>query len=613
MPELVVVEGWTVEACRKRAAAQLRVPEGSLSVKVLRKARKGFFTSTPYKVKAIYEPSKPGGDGAEVASEAGEGRDEPVSESAFVEKLNFHARTVLGEVEQMEVLRQSRESEIFEEIVNSYDSLSEDIRKEVLEVSKLLSGNTADRLREKLARDGGFDMRVSDDEMQVLLDISPPEGIGRPVTSAAILKALEEEGVTEGIDHVTLQRALDEVAELGQPVSGVVVAAGTPAEDGDDGVVDYVVTPCTPEQNPRGGRDGGCRVPVAMVKKGEVLARLVPPTPDMPGVTVRGRELEGRPGSDPECPPGENVEFDPETNEYRALTAGVLEVVKGRLQVSANYLVQGDVDASVGNIDFDGRVTVTGSVRNGLRLRATGDIEIRGTVEGSEVVSREGSVTILRGVAGRGRCFISAARDVAAKYIENATVHAGNNVRVDVAIMRSDVSAGHTVRADTGKGAIIGGTIRAGKLIAALVLGAPSEPPTDLLVGMSLEDQERIRGMDRREKELETAAERVRPVVAEFERATGNVEELPAPARERYADLRRQLLVVRYEMEKVRRERDDIMKHLAADPKGQVRAAREVHGRVTIGIGQFKYRVDNPLHGTTFSADLKLGRIVRSR
>jgi hypothetical protein len=73
------------------------------------------------------------------------------------------------------------------------------------------------------------------------------------------------------------------------------------------------------------------------------------------------------------------------------------------------------------------------------------------------------------------------------------------------------------------------------------------------------------------------------------------------------------LLVVRYETEKLRRKRDNVMKHLAADPKGQVRAAREAHGRVMIRIGPFKHRVDNLLYGTTFTADLKLGRIVRSR
>ena len=46
------------------------------------------------------------------------------------------------------------------------------------------------------------------------------------------------------------------------------------------------------------------------------------------------------------------------------------------------YVVPGDVDFSTGNIDFIGSVKVMGSVRNGFSVKAEGNVEIMGRLEG---------------------------------------------------------------------------------------------------------------------------------------------------------------------------------------------------------------------------------------
>ena len=63
----------------------LGVPETDLEVRVLRQAKRGFFTSTPCKIQASFSVERP----AARMAEAGPSR--------FIKKLNMHAETALSD------------------------------------------------------------------------------------------------------------------------------------------------------------------------------------------------------------------------------------------------------------------------------------------------------------------------------------------------------------------------------------------------------------------------------------------------------------------------------------------------------------------------------------
>jgi len=92
-----------------------------------------------------------------------------------------------------------------------------------------------------------------------------------------------------------------------------------------------------------------------------------------------------------------------------ALKSGAVHYEGDRISVSNHLEIDGDVDFKTGNINFDGFVTIKGTVADGFSVVAVKDVEILGTIGiGSvkEVVSKEGSIYIKGGIAGKNKAVI---------------------------------------------------------------------------------------------------------------------------------------------------------------------------------------------------------------
>jgi uncharacterized protein (DUF342 family) len=589
-----------VEACRNQAASRLGVSPESLELEVMQRAKHGFFRDRPFRV--VARLARPILEDAE-------------RQPTLISKLDVHVKIALTEMERLEELSPANERRALEEIMANYDLLSDECRREVQELGRLLSGPGARRFQEQVARNGTFAVGLAEDKLSAEMSVSPPEGIGKAVRYEQVAVRLKQMGIRQGVDEESIRTALKQTVQTGEPIAGVTIALGYPAEDGQDGRVDFLVEPPSKEEVLRtdGSVDHRGKVKVTTVQGGQLLARMHFATPGRQGMTVCGERLPAKTGQQPVLEAGENVVFDKQSGEYRSTITGVVDISAKSIRVRKALVVAGDVDMTVGNIDFDGSVTVNGSVRDGFSVRATGEIEIRGSVEGCEIISEGGSVIVLHGVAGRGRCFISAGKNVQAKYVENATVYARGDVKVDVAVMHSQVSAGNAVTASGARGAIIGGCTKAGNKVTALTLGAPSEPPTTVLVGVSMEDQEEIRGMDQRIVTLRNAAMRLEEVAKAFESAAPEAYDLPIGQRDQYVEVRKKLVVLHYELGKVEEARAKFVDRVTETTHGTVQASREVFAKVHIRIGHLWERVESRLGESRFRIDPKAGQVVRNR
>ncbi len=63
-------------------------------------------------------------------------------------------------------------------------------------------------------------------------------------------------------------------------------------------------------------------------------------------------------------------------------------------------MIQGDVGVETGNINFTGKVIVSGNVMSGYEIISNEDIEINGIVECATLKSK-GDITIRQGVQGK--------------------------------------------------------------------------------------------------------------------------------------------------------------------------------------------------------------------
>ncbi|WP_373688771.1 DUF342 domain-containing protein [Brevibacillus daliensis] len=265
------------------------------------------------------------------------------------------------------------------------------------------------------------------------------------------------------------------------------IAEGKEAIPGKDGEVHYLFQKKGVEVNsPKILEDGRVDfysvLTIENVTKGQLLAEKILPTAGENGTTVTGESIQAKPGREAKLRPGKNVVFNSEKTLVYAVIDGQVSLEEDKISVFPVYEVNGDVDYSVGNINFIGTVVVRGNVPTGFSIKATGDIRIYGSVEGAELTA-EGSIEIKNGIAGQDKGHVIAGNDVTTSYIQNGNVTAGNSVQVKQSIMFSRVRANKQVICQGTKGIIIGGVTQAGEKIVARTIGNFNSTPTTLEVG----------------------------------------------------------------------------------------------------------------------------------
>lgn len=304
-------------------------------------------------------------------------------------------------------------------------------------------------------------------------------------TPAELEEFLKSHGVRYGIHHDILADIAKETRKF--VYNQVTVASGVKPKDGEDGYIRYLFN-TESGKKPREMEDG--KVDFKEVsslnnaQKGQLLAERVPAHEGVDGRAVTGEPIPAKKGKEARFKLGKNVVIDQDQLcLYAAIDGLVTMTEKDKVNVFPVYEVNGDVDYSIGNIDFVGNVVVRGSVLTGFRVRAAGDIRIIGGVEGAEVYA-DGSIEITAGIVGLNKGLVKAKKTVKASFIQDGNVEAGEDVIVTQSIMHSNIRAGRNVSCQGTKGLIVGGIVQAGEEIRARVIGNTSSTVTVLEVGV---------------------------------------------------------------------------------------------------------------------------------
>ncbi len=330
------------------------------------------------------------------------------------------------------------------------------------------------------------------------------------------------------------------------------------------------------------------------VKKDDLLVTRIPPQEGEPGYTVTGRKIPGENGKNYNLPRGKNTYITQDGLELRSSMDGRVEVINGSVEVNNFYHVPGDVDMSVGNIDFDGDVIVEGSVLSDFTIRASGNIMVKGNVEAA-MLEAGGDIVVQGGVQGAGKGVLVAGDGIFVRFAEYATVQA-SSVIVAESLLHSNVNCFGAVEALSGRGSIIGGNICAGSYIAAKYLGTSNGRATGLQVGISPSHRMRI-------DEMESSLAMLK---MEIVRLQGLLDELPEAGRqnERQKKVRmenvKRLLQCKKLLTDQEEELQELKGHLSESESGQVHAMNIAYPGVFIAIGFARYSVSQQVMYATF-------------
>ena len=370
----------------------------------------------------------------------------------------------------------------------------------------------------------GEDIRIviSGDNLHASAVLLVPEPDGEMLTLENAKKKLSTAGVICGINEQDLAALL---AKKNYNTSYAVAAAELP-QDGEDSKLIFNFS--TDKRTGCPMEIGGKRVDYRSldlyvpVEKGQLLVTRIPGTEGKPGKSVTGEIIKQKPGKEVGLPRGVNVDVNENRTEMTAQCSGMVEYINNTINVSNVYKVKGDCDLSVGNIDFDGSVHISGSVRSGSTIKATGSVIVEGSVEAATIIAG-GNVEIKGGMQGADRGLIDAGGAVKVMYVERATIMADGPVTFDTCI-HSTIETGDTLTAEGRRGAIMGGRVNSSGNIIANFIGAVSNTRTEVAVGVMPRKQARLRFIDNEIKKADTEKNKLDQLDTYLARSKGTMD-----------------------------------------------------------------------------------------
>ncbi len=329
--------------------------------------------------------------------------------------------------------------------------------------------------------DSQINVHLSKNQMVAWIIVYPPIGQGQNFTKEILTQTLKQFKVNFGLDT----ELIESLPTLKNRYFHIFpIARGIYPIDGVDGeVIDHFPRATQHEVtvNEFNQVDYTSLNLIHNVQEGDVICDIKLETPGVDGKTVTGSVLAAHNGVKPTIPQGRNTVLSEDGTKLLADCTGHVEFSVRSFQVRSVLEVAGNVDYSIGNISFLGDVHVSGDITSGFTVRAAGNIQVDGVVEAA-TVEAGGNLVVACGVTGQERAIIRAHQGIYAKYLENCCAYARQGIQTDC-IINCNVYSDTDIIVRSGRGTIIGGTIRASQEVSATTVGSKNEMSTTIILG----------------------------------------------------------------------------------------------------------------------------------
>lgn len=394
---------------------------------------------------------------------------------------------------------------------------------------------------------------------------------------------LAAKGVVHGIVEFDVNQYVD-----GKPY---VIAQGTEPVKGEDAVIAYLPKP---ERKPVIKEDGRADYYdmnfISEISEGSWLGEKIPAGAGTPGMNVLGESIPSQPGRDA------NLKYDKksayEVEELgkivlRSRIAGVLEHGRSGIGVNKHLPIPGDVGVETGNLEFDGSISIKGTIAPGFTVIATGDISIEG-IEGVSsaklIKSIEGDVYIRGGIFGLGHTIVEAGNNIFVKHVNEAILKAGNEIHIGSYSIGAQLEA-YSILMDERKGKIIGGTAIARSCIITAISGNHLERRTELILDAINKEESyaelqlKAAALKERQEEMQALQEKLSKLEPFLSRLTN--EQVAV-----YEQTKQSLSLRRGEAQHFDREIKIMMEGMRLAGKEYVLVTKEAHPGTFIKIGK---------------------------
>lgn len=364
----------------------------------------------------------------------------------------------------------------------------------------------------------GYDIiiTVADDYYSARITVDVYDDEVDRVDKDDLMMAIAKKNVVYGVDYNVINKVLRRPREIDQ----LDFAVGEKHVNGKDGFIDYYFntdTKSVPKLLDDGTVDHKELKEIQKIRKGEILAKVTPPTEKHDGITVTGKKISGKPGYFPRLRGGKNVIVSDDGLIMFSNVDGVIDFENSKIGVKKVYEVSHDVGVSTGNISYDGKIIIRGNVEYGYSVSSNDDIEIYGLVEGAHITGN--NISVHKGI--HNNSVIRATGEVRALYIENGDIIANGNIYSDT-MLHSKVKCKGAITVSNKKGLIIGGSISARRGIVAKVIGSHIGSKTRLNLGIDDDLMGELKTINIRQKKIEEDIAKINKSIDFISRKRGN-------------------------------------------------------------------------------------------
>ncbi len=426
------------------------------------------------------------------------------------------------------------------------------------------------------------------DMLSAYVRFYPPSNGGSLMTKREIMGEFERLKINYGIS----EKMIDMFLSHRQYCTNIVMVKGLAPVRATDTQIEYFFDTkplAKPKLHEDGSVDFHAMQLFATVHKGDVLAKMTPHTLGQPGMSIYGKKI---PQNKPKVKPfkfGKNITQSEDKTTLTSDVDGNVTLVQGTVFVSNAYVVPANVDASTGDIEYDGNVQVKGTVKTGFSVKAKGDIEVDGVVEGA-ILEAGGNIIIKRGVQGMSKGCIKAGGDVCAQFFEGAKVEAGGDVTAG-SILQSYITAGESIIVHGKKGFIVGGVCQCSHYVEANTIGNKMETRTEIKVGVKPELHEELKHLIPKVNEINDRYAETESYLRVYKEKIKKGKELGGEDLKKVKVYNATLDELEEDKEKLNERLREIKAELEKGSKGSVKVAGSTFMGVSIFISKYSHTV----------------------
>lgn len=328
------------------------------------------------------------------------------------------------------------------------------------------------------------------------------------IAPSELIELLAKHGAKESLNLEEIAKFCSKAA-MGINQEDVIIATGTEPVPGEDGKLELTVSTGGDEiefeEDEKGNVDLRNLQSFTNVEAGQKVGIIHPPGYGSVGVTVHGLPIPPIKGQPLNLVIGEGIELS-EDGASAIATIGGRVVFDGRtLSVAEEFVVSGDVDLSVGNINFNGIVEIKGDILDDFNIRASKGIKVTGAVGACRLES-DGPVEI-GSMAGLGVGLIRCRGDLHAGYLNQVRVECWGNVEVTNEIRNCNIKATRAITVE--RGTISGGEAIALDGIEAKTIGSISGARTNLTAGVYFPETDRLSTLRHQQRSFNLQIQRI--------------------------------------------------------------------------------------------------------